>query len=75
MAKILSVSVAAYNVESTLRETLDAFVASGVLDDLDVMIVDDGSSDGTAKLAQEYVDRYPDTFRLISSRSTLQSGP
>ena len=48
MAKILSVSVAAYNVESTLRETLDAFVASGVLDDLDVMIVDDGSNDDTA---------------------------
>lgn len=79
MEKILSVSVAAYNVESTLRETLDAFVASGVLDDLDVMIVDDGSSDGTAKLAQEYVDRYPDTFRLISKEnggwgSTVNAG-
>ena len=79
MAKILSVSVAAYNVESTLRETLDAFVASGVLDDVDVMTVDDGSSDGTAKLAQEYVDRYPDTFRLISKEnggwgSTVNAG-
>ena len=51
MEKILSVSVAAYNVESTLRDTLDAFVASGVMDDLDVMMVAAGSCDATAMLA------------------------
>lgn len=56
MEKILSISVAAYNVASTLKETIDPFIESGVLDQLDIMIVDDGSKDDTAKIAQEYAD-------------------
>lgn len=77
--KILSISIAAYNVESTLRECLDPFLDSSVMDVLDVMIVDDGSKDNTAKIALEYQDRYPDTFRLISKEnggwgSTVNTG-
>lgn len=77
--KILSVSVAAYNVAETLREALDPFTRSDVLDKLDIMIVNDGSTDHTAKIAQEYVDRYPDSFRLINKEnggwgSTLNVG-
>ena len=77
--KILSVSIAAYNVESTLRETLDPFLESGVMDQLDVMIVDDGSKDRTAEIAAEYAEKYPDTFRLIKKPnggwgSTVNSG-
>lgn len=78
-SKILSVSIAGYNVESTLRETLEPFLKTNVMDKLDVMIVDDGSKDNTAKVAQEFVDKYPDTFRLISKEnggwgSTVNSG-
>lgn len=69
MEKILSVSIAAYNVEATLRETLDAFVASGVLDDLDIIIVDDGSKDKTVEVAREYVARYPGSFRIIAKEN------
>ena len=77
--KVLSVSIAGYNVEPTLRETLEPFLRTGVLDKLDVMIVDDGSKDGTAKVAQEFVDKYPNTFRLIKKEnggwgSTVNSG-
>lgn len=77
--KILSVSVAAYNVAGTLRETLDPFAGSEVLDQLDIMIVNDGSTDDTAKIAREYADRYPDSFRLIDKEnggwgSTVNAG-
>lgn len=67
--KILSVSIAAYNVACTLRETLDPFLQSGVLDDLDIMIVNDGSKDKTAEIAAEYVAKYPETFRLIDKEN------
>lgn len=67
--KILSISVAAYNVEATLKETLEPFVNCGVLEALDIMIVDDGSKDGTATLAREYADKYPDSIRLISKEN------
>lgn len=66
MNKVLSVSIAGYNVEATLRETLEPFLRTNVLDKLDIMIVDDGSKDNTAQVAQEFVDQYPDSFRLIS---------
>lgn len=69
MQKVLSISVAAYNVSKTLRETLDAFIASGTLDKIEVIIVDDGSEDDTAKLAQQYVEQYPHAFRLISKEN------
>lgn len=69
MEKILSISVAAYNVAATLCETVDPFIESGVLDQLDIIIVDDGSKDDTAKIAREYADKYPDSIRLISKEN------
>lgn len=77
--KILSVSIAAYNVSKTLRQALDPFLAEDVAPYVDVMIVDDGSKDDTAAIALEYAERLPDTFRLISKEnggwgSTLNTG-
>lgn len=77
--KILSVSVAAYNVADTLREALDPFTQETVAKRVDVMIVDDGSKDETAKIASEYEAKYPGTFRLLSKEnggwgSTLNIG-
>ena len=65
MSKILTVSVAAYNVEAFLKKTLDSCIIPEIMDDLEVIIEDDGSTDGTAALAQSYVDQYPSCFRLI----------
>ena len=77
--KILSVCVAAYNVQETLREALDPFTKSDVLDLLDIMIINDGSTDQTAQIAQEYVEAFPNSFRLINKEnggwgSTLNTG-
>ena len=69
MEKILSVSVAAYNVESTLREALDPFAADPVRDLVEVWIVDDGSTDATRRIAADYEARYPDTFHLIAKEN------
>lgn len=79
MNKLLSVSVAAYNVEATLREALDPFLACVNKEKLDVIIVDDGSKDETTKIAREYVEKAPSIFRLIQKEnggwgSTLNSG-
>lgn len=48
MKKVLSVSIAAYNVENTLSECLEPFLKTKILEQLDIMIIDDGSSDQTA---------------------------
>ena len=78
MEKLLSVSIAAYNVEKYIRETLDSFITES-MDKIEVLIVDDGGSDGTVEIAEEYENRYPNTFRLIRKEnggwgSTVNSG-
>lgn len=79
MEKLLSVSIAAYNVEKTLEEALIPFTGEKIRDRVDVMIVDDGSKDKTAEIAKDYQARFPGTFRLISKEnggwgSTLNTG-
>ena len=63
--KILSVSVAAYNMEKLIRQNLDSFVRSACRDDVEVLVIDDGSKDGTADIVREYEARYPGVVRLI----------
>ncbi len=70
MDKILSISVASYNVEKTLGRTVDSVIhAADCLEAIEVIIVNDGSTDGTAKIAKEYVEKYPDTVKMIDKQN------
>ena len=51
-----SIVVPAYNAAESLGETLDAILAQA-FDDWECVVVDDGSSDGTATLALDYARR------------------
>lgn len=61
---VLTVSVAAYNVERFLTRCLDSCIgfAPG---QLDVIVVDDGSTDATGEIADRYAKKYSETFRVI----------
>ena len=67
--KTLTISVAAYNVEKTLEKTLASFNNPKIYNDLEVLIVDDGSTDNSGKLCDDFKDTYeklaPNTFRYI----------
>lgn len=68
--KILTISIAAYNVEKYLKKTLDSLLTDAeFLEKMEVLIVDDGSKDETAKLAQSYANRYPKSFFVISKEN------
>ena len=68
--KVLSVSIAAYNVSSFIRKALDSLTEEpGIMDKLDVIIVNDGSKDDTLQIAKEYAARYPGTFRVIDKEN------
>ncbi|GAB6935430.1 glycosyltransferase family 2 protein [Calditerricola yamamurae] len=51
----VSAVIPAYNEAATLPETLDALRRAGCVDE--VIVVDDGSTDGTADAARPYADR------------------
>lgn len=70
MNKVLTISIAAYNVEEYLAETLDSCIVHPNLQSyLEVLIVDDGSTDGTLEIAQEYEKEYPEVFHVISKEN------
>lgn len=79
MGKLLSISVAAYNIEQWIGECLDSFLPEEIRSRVEVIVTDDGSSDKTREIAAEYAKRYPDTFRLVCQKnagpgSTVNSG-
>lgn len=45
-----------------------------VLEELDIIIVNDGSRDRTEAIAQKYCDRYPQSVRLISQQNKGHGG-
>lgn len=66
MKKILTVSVAAYNVEKYIEKTLNSIMLSGALDDIEVIVVNDGSKDATAAIVEKFVQKAPESFKLIN---------
>lgn len=61
MEKILTISIAAYNVEDYIRNTLDSIISKGCIDALQILVVDDGGKDGTLQIVKEYEQKYPDS--------------
>ena len=62
MPKILTVSVAAYNMDKYLDECLESMAIPEIVDDLEVFVIDDGGTDRSLEIAQSYADKYPGTF-------------
>ncbi len=61
--KLLTLVVPSYNVEGYLRRCVERMVHAGP--ELEVLIVDDGSADGTPALADALASEYPETVRVI----------
>ncbi len=64
--KLLTVSIAAYNVEKYLEKALTSLTNnSELMTLLEVIVEDDGSTDGTFAIAEEFQSKYPGTFRAV----------
>lgn len=59
MRPTLSIIVPAYNCGSYLRECVDS-ILNQKFDDFELILVDDGSTDGTAAICDEYAASFPD---------------
>lgn len=68
--KILTISIAAYNVGQYLEQTLDSLlVDEKYLSKLEIIVVNDGSKDDTADIAKIYEIKYPKIFKVINKEN------
>ncbi|HCO29240.1 MAG TPA: glycosyl transferase [Lachnospiraceae bacterium] len=61
--KLITFAVPCYNSESYMRHCVDSLLEGG--EEVEILIVDDGSKDGTAQIADEYASKYPTIVRAI----------
>lgn len=61
--KYLSVAIPCYNSQDYMANAIESCLI--LEDDIEIIIVDDGSSDDTARIGDEYAVRYPNTIRCI----------
>lgn len=63
MEKLLTIVIPAYNAEDYIRRNLDALILSDdKMNEMEVLVVDDGGKDATGKITKEYASRYPSTI-------------
>lgn len=61
--KLITFAVPCYNSESYMRHCIDSLLEGG--EEVEILIVNDGSKDGTAQIADEYESKYPTIVRAI----------
>ncbi|MBP3806235.1 MAG: glycosyltransferase family 2 protein [Oribacterium sp.] len=61
MQKLLSIVVPSYNAEKYLEYNLNSLCLEGILEELEVIAVDDGSKDSTTEIIDRYAEKYPGT--------------
>ena len=79
MSKILSVVIPTYNMEKYLEKCLNSFIYNEGADELEVLIVNDGSKDNSVNIAKEFEKKYPNIFKVIDKEngghgSTINAG-
>ena len=79
MKKVLSVVIPTYNMEKYLSNCLDSFIYDEKMTDVEVIVVNDGSKDGSLAIAKEYEAKYPNIFKVVDKEngghgSTINAG-
>lgn len=68
--KILSISVAAYNVEKYLTKLFEILkISNKVNEKIEIIIVNDGSTDNTLDVANKFKMQYPDSIVIVDKKN------
>lgn len=61
--KLLTVAIPCYNSQEYMKHAIESVLVGG--EDIEILIVDDGSKDDTARIADEFEAAYPGIVRAI----------
>lgn len=65
--KLLSIAVPCYNSAAYMRKCIDSLLPGG--EDVEIIIVNDGSNDSTPDIAEEYRERYPGIIKVVNKEN------
>ncbi|HWT26369.1 MAG TPA: glycosyltransferase family 2 protein [Mobilitalea sp.] len=65
--KLLTAAIPCYNSAAYMSHAIETLLTGG--DEMEIIIVNDGSSDDTQKIAEEYQSKYPGIVRAISQEN------
>ena len=68
--KILSIAVPCYNSEAYMEKCIDSLLVGG--EEVEILIVDDGSKDGTTEIADRYQEKYPTIVKAIHQEQSTR---
>lgn len=73
ISKLLTIIVPTYNMEDYLDKCLTSLIVgeadNELMQSLEVLVVNDGSTDRSSEIAHGYEARYPDTFKVIDKEN------
>lgn len=72
--KLLSVAVPCYNMERYLAGCLDSLNRPELQEQLEVLVINDGSKDGSLEIARRYEASMPRIFRVIDQPNSGHGG-
>ncbi len=65
--KLLSIAIPCYNSSAYMRKCIDSLLPGG--EDVEIIIVNDGSSDNTPDIAEEYRERFPSIVKVVNKEN------
>ena len=65
--KLLSIAIPCYNSAAYMRRCIDSLLPGG--EDVEILIVNDGSTDNTKDIAEEYRERFPSMVKVINKEN------
>ena len=61
--KLLTITIPCYNSQDYMEHCIESLLPGG--EDVEILVVDDGSMDATAQIADHYAEKYPTIVRAI----------
>lgn len=65
--KLITFVVPCYNSQAYMSKCIDSLLAGG--EDVEIIIVNDGSKDGTGEIARVYAEKYPELVRAVDKEN------
>lgn len=65
--KYISFAIPCYNSQDYMSHAIESILPGG--EDVEIIIVNDGSRDRTSEIAHEYMERYPDIVKVVDKEN------